>query len=94
MRCGGRRELAGALMMQGNYGEAGELYMQTLETQKRVLGESHPDVKLSLSNFDTMQEVMQSESAGITESVRAAVDGATGAVTRSQTQPKKSRRMK
>ena len=43
--------LAGLYWSQGRYAEAEPLFLETLETQKRVLGNDHPDTLTSMNNL-------------------------------------------
>ena len=40
-----------ALLADGRYDEAEELFVQVRETRKRVLGEEHPDTLTSMANL-------------------------------------------
>jgi tetratricopeptide (TPR) repeat protein len=40
-----------ALLSDGRYNEAEELFVQVIETQKKVLGEEHPDTLTSINNL-------------------------------------------
>ena len=43
--------LAGLYSSQGRFAEAEPLYLETLETQRRVLGDEHPDTLLVMGNL-------------------------------------------
>lgn len=42
---------AEALLSDGQYHEAKELFLQVMETRKRVLGDEHPDTLTSMNNL-------------------------------------------
>ncbi len=44
------------MRIRGRYAEAEPLYLETVETQKRVLGDDHPDTLISINNLATLYE--------------------------------------
>ena len=52
--------LANALDAQGQHAEAAAMYRETLEVQKRVLGQEHPD---TLSTARTLQLLCQGQTS-------------------------------
>ena len=49
--------LADLYWNQGRYDEAEPLYLETLETRKRVLGDDHPDTLNSMNNLANLYQI-------------------------------------
>jgi tetratricopeptide (TPR) repeat protein len=43
---------------QGRYAEAEPLYLETLETRKRVLGDDHPDTVVSMNGLAKLYQIL------------------------------------